>query len=225
MRDTHGWRRALLGAALLTCLAAVACAVELGTTARTPGFLEVEWDGATTDTIDALLDGRPMSSRFVRFTALPLGDDNRPGVFLAPLGSTPTQPTTQVTANTAGIAIAAVRLGTVPGRAGIWVTVFELEDSDTIFVDVLPGQAHQIQLAPRDTTIEVGSSFQMRYSLGDFYANPVEGTVALTVTGAISLAGETVTGAALGTGQVFGVSSEVTDSVAVEVAAPAGGGA
>jgi hypothetical protein len=65
----------------------------------------------------------------------------------------------------------------------------------------------------------------MRYSLGDFYANPVEGTVALTVTGAISLAGETVTGAALGTGQVFGVSGEVTDSVAVEVAAPAGGGA
>ena len=213
MRDTHGWRRALLGAALLTCLAAVACAVELGTTARTPGFLEVEWDGATTDTIDALidgvviaqvrdLDGRPMSSRFIRFTALPLGDDNRPGVFLAPLGLTPTQPTTQVTANTAGIAIAAVRLGTVPGRAGIWVTVFELEDSDTVFVDVLPGQAHQIQLAPRDTTIEVGSSFQMRYS-----------------------AGETVTGAALGTGQVFGVSGEVTDSVAVEVAAPAGGGA
>ena len=169
MRDTHGWRRALLGAALLTCLAAVACAVELGTTARTPGFLEVEWDGATTDTIDALidgvviaqvrdLDGRPMSSRFIRFTALPLGDDNRPGVFLAPLGLTPTQPTTQVTANTAGIAIAAVRLGTLPGRA-------------------------------------------------------------------ISLAGETVTGAALGTGQVFGVSGEVTDSVAVEVAAPAGGGA
>ena len=236
MRDTHGWRRALLGTALLTCLAAVACAVELGTTARTPGFLEVEWDGATTDTIDALidgvviaqvrdLDGRPMSSRFIRFTALPLGDDNRPGVFLAPLGLTPTQPTTQVTANTAGIAIAAVRLGTVPGRAGIWVTVFELEDSDTVFVDVLPGQAHQIQLAPRDTTIEVGSSFQMRYSLGDFYANPVEGTVTLTVTGAISLAGETVTGAALGTGQVFGVSGEVTDSVAVEVAAPAGGGA
>ena len=57
MRDTHGWRRALLGAALLTCLAAVACAVELGTTARTPGFLEVEWDGATTDTIDALIAG------------------------------------------------------------------------------------------------------------------------------------------------------------------------
>ena len=65
----------------------------------------------------------------------------------------------------------------------------------------------------------------MRYSLGDFYANPVEGTGTLTVTGAISLAGETVTGAALGTGQVFGVSGEVTDSVAVEVAAPAGGGA
>jgi len=225
----------LLGVGSLVCLAAVACAVDLGTTTRTPGFLEVEWDGETTDTIDALidgvviaqvrdLDGRPMSSRFIRFTALPLGDDNRPGVFLAPLGLTPTQPTAQVAANTAGIAIAAVRLGTVPGRAGIWVTVFELEDSDTVFVEVLPGSAHQIQLAPRDTTIEVGSSFQMRYALGDFYANPVEGEVTLTVSGAISLAGETVTGAAVGTGLVFGVSGEVTDSVAVQVTAPSGGG-
>ena len=235
MRDTYRWRRALLGVGSLACLAAVACAVDLGTTARMPGFLEVEWEGETKDTIDALidgvviaqvrdLDGRPMSSRFIRFTALPLGDDNRPGVFLAPLGLTPSQPTAQVAANTAGIAIAAVRLGTLPGRAGIWVTVFELEDSDTVFVEVLPGSAHQIQLAPRDTTIEVGSSFQMRYALGDFYANPVEGAVSLTVGGAISLAGETVTGATVGTGLVFGVSGEVTDSVVVEVTAPSRGG-
>ena len=141
-----------------------------------PGFLEVEWRGETSDTIDALidgvvvaqvrdLDGRTMSSRIVRFTALPLGDDNRPGVLLAPLGSTPTQPTVQVSANTAGIAIASVRLGTAPGQAGIWVTVFELEDSDTVFVEVLPGSAHQIQLAPRDTMIDIGSSFQMRYAV------------------------------------------------------------
>ena len=201
-----------------------------------PGFLEVEWQGETSDTIDAIiegvvvaqvrdLDGRPMSSRFVRFTALPLGGDNRPGVLLAALGLTPSQPTVQVSANTAGIAIAAVRLGTVPGQAGIWVTVFELEEADTVYVEVLPGSAHQLQLEPRDTTIEVGSSFRMRYALGDFYANPVEGVVTLTVSGAISLAGETVTGIAVGTGLVLGASGEVTDSVAVEVTAPAGGGA
>ena len=236
MRDTHGWRRGLLGTASLACLAGLACTVDLGTTSRMPGFLEVEWEGETSDTIDALidgvviaqvrdLDGRPMSSRFVRFTALPLGDENRPGVVLAALGLTPSQPTVQVSANTAGIAIAAVRLGTVPGQAGIWVTVFELEEADTVYVEVLPGSAHQLQLEPRDTTIEVGSSFRMRYALGDFYANPVEGVVTLTVSGAISLAGETVTGIAVGTGLVLGASGEVTDSVAVEVTAPAGGGA
>ena len=236
MRDTHGWRRGLLGAGSLACLAVAGCTVDLGTTARMPGFLEVEWQGETSDTIDAIiegvvvaqvrdLDGRPMSSRFVRFTALPLGDDNRPGVLLAALGLTPSQPTVQVSANTAGIAIASVRLGTVPGQAGIWVTVFELEEADTVYVEVLPGSAHQLQLEPRDTTIEVGSSFRMRYALGDFYANPVEGVVTLTVSGAISLAGETVTGIAVGTGLVLGASGEVTDSVAVEVTAPAGGGA
>ena len=132
------------------CLTLVACTVELGTSARTPGFLEVEWRGETTDTVDALingvvvaqvrdLDGRPMIARFVRFTALPLGDENRPGVVLAASGLTPDQPTIQVAADPSGIAVASVRLGTVPGRAGVWVTVFELEKSDTVFVTVLPG--------------------------------------------------------------------------------------
>jgi len=201
-----------------------------------PGFLEVEWQGETSDTVDALIEGvvvaqvrdtegRPMGSRFIRFTALPLGDENRPGVLLAPGGLTPTQPTVQVSSDGAGIAVAAVRLGTVPGQAGVWVTVFELEDSDTVFVEVLPGSAHQLQLEPRDTTITVGSSFRMRYALGDFYANPVEGVVTLTGSGAISLDGETVTGAAVGTGIVLGASAGVTDSVVVTVTAPTGAGA
>ena len=65
----------------------------------------------------------------------------------------------------------------------------------------------------------------MRYALGDFYTNPVEGAVTLTGSGAILLDGDTVTGAAVVTGVVFGASGEVTDSVVVAVTAPAGGGA
>ncbi len=218
------------GAAGTFCLLLSGCQVTVGPTSDTPGFLEVEWQGATSDTIDALIegvviaqvrntDGRPMNGRFIRFTALPLGEEQRPGVFLAPEGVNPNQPTVQILSDPSGISVASVRLGTVPGQAGIWVTVFELEEADTVFVEVLPGAAHQLQLQPRDTSIALGGSFQMRYALGDFYANPVEGSVALTGSGAISLTGDTVTATDVGTGAVLAVSDALRDSVDIQVTA------
>jgi hypothetical protein len=226
MRGIHRF-----GTAATLCLLLSGCQVTIGPQRDIPGFLEVEWRGATSDTIDALIegvvvaqvfntDGRPITARFIRFTALPLGEEQRPGVFLAPEGSTPNQPTVQILSDPSGISVASVRLGTVPGQAGIWVTVFELEEADTVFVEVFPGSAHQLQLSPRDTSIALGGSFRVRYALGDFYANPVDGPVALTGSGAISLAGDTVTGTDVGTGAVLGVSGVLRDSVDIQVTAP-----
>jgi len=224
--------------ALLGLTLASGCSIDLGTADRLPTFLETEWQGATSDTIDALIqgaviaqvidqDGRPMSGRFITFTTLPTEEVGRPGVLLGQEGFAPNEPSVRVLSDFSGISVAQVRLGTLVGRTGIVVTVFELEEADTVYVDVLPGQLHQVVFEPGDTTISAGSAFQATIQPADFYKNPLAMDIEITGTGAVTAEpsgeGALITGITAGTGIVRAVAGPVTDSIVVQVTAGSGG--
>jgi len=204
--------------------------------AGTPGLTIVVGAGVT-DTVDAepvqalVVEVRDAQGKIVlgapvRFQSRPPSDPTRQSegaVFVCALTAT-TCAGSQFVADTtdiSGRAQALIRLGTVPGKAIILVTVPERGLADSATFTVTVGAPARILVSPQDTTIDIGSSVTIQAVAADRHSN-TRSEVPTLSTGAgsaatVDAASNVVTGVDMGTQAVYARLGALTDSAVMRV--------
>jgi hypothetical protein len=146
-----------------------------------PGITFLTGNGQS-DTVDALLPvrltvevrdtgGRLIPGTTVHFVAVPDTALALGNPLVAPLsGGTPNDAVFGVT-NDDGNAGVLVRLGGLAGTARVAVSVPIYGWSDTATFAVAPGNPVVVEIAPRDTTVPAGASYQIRTVVADRHGN------------------------------------------------------
>jgi hypothetical protein len=204
--------------------------------AGTPGLTIVAGAGVT-DTVDAepvqalvveVRDtrGKIASGAVVRFQSRPPSDPTRQSegaVFVCALTAVTCfgSPFVADTTDLAGRASAVIRLGTVPGKAVVLVTVPDLGLADSATFTVTVGAAARIIVSPQDTTIDIGSTVTVQAVAADRRGNARSEAPALsTASGSavtVDAASNVVTGRDMGTQAVYARLGQVTDSAVMRV--------
>lgn len=204
--------------------------------AGTPGLTIVAGAGVT-DTVDAEpvqalvvevrdAQGKIVSGASVRFQSRPPSDPTRQSegaVFVCALTAT-TCAGSQFVADTtdvSGRAQALIRLGTVPGKAIVLVTVPERGLADSATFTVTVGAPARIIVSPQDTTIDISSSVTIQAVAADRHGN-ARSEVPTLSTGAgnavtVDAASNVATGVDMGTQAVYARLGGVTDSAVMRV--------
>jgi hypothetical protein len=138
-------------------------------------------------------------------------DSRRPGVFSTSLQSDTTD------AN--GRATIRARLARYAGPGGVIVTAPTLGLGDTIRVNIRRGNVVRLTVAPKDTALYVGQSYQIRALALDAYDNAGDTTATFGGTlGGVSVnSSGRVTGLSIGRGAIAYRLSEDSDSIRVSV--------
>jgi hypothetical protein len=94
-----------------------------------------------------------------------------PVVFMSPLTSSFFGTFVAVTANSSGRASVLLSMGTVAGEAKILVSMPELGISDTVRIDVRPGNFTRVAFNVRDTTVTANASYALTARQADRFGN------------------------------------------------------
>lgn len=117
-----------------------------------------------------------------------------------------------------GTAAVRIQMGTVAGTGEIRVHVPVHAYVDTARFTVEPGALAGIELEPSDTTIALGSSFELRPAGVDRFGNPRDDEgFTIESSGELSVDGYTVTGLAVGEGTVTARRGEAMAEARVDV--------
>lgn len=220
----------LLSAALLAC---GGNAVEPSGTHR----IVILAGGGVTDTVGAELvvplsvavrdaNDRPLVAATVRFTPSVIARGGtypaqQPGVWLARAGEQP-GPRNFVadTTDSLGRCGVIVRMGQLAGDAAVVIAVPSTGDTATVHYTVRPGTPVRLDVQPSDTALVLGSKYQARVILLDYYQNPIaHPTAQFTVRSgpiAASSSGE-VSASTYGRGAIVVASEGLLDTLQVSV--------
>ncbi len=166
----------------------------------TPG-IQILAGAEAADTVEARLaqalrvavrdaSGRPLAGAVVRFDPLlmtvssPYGPQRVPSLYVGRLDSRDAGVFAAETTSTRGVVNVAVRLGTVVGAAGVVVSVPEAGFVDTARFTVQPGNAAEVDVAPGDTAVRVGSTLALAANVLDRFRNRRPDAVTFRVAGA-----------------------------------------
>jgi hypothetical protein len=218
-------------------LVAVAASCGDGGTAPATGkaHIEIVAGSGVTDSVDAqpvppltveIRDGRGrvVSDAVVRFQAsLPYSPGTEASVFACALtAATCESQLVTDTTDHAGRAQVGIRLGSVPGKAAVMVTVPALGLQDSATFTVTPGAPYSISIFPRDTILDIGASFTISGHAVDRYGNarPELATFYTVAGNVVSLepASSVVTARDLGSQHVYASLGKLADSATVRVA-------
>ena len=109
------------------------------------------------------------------------------------------------------------RLGEQPTIASVYIEVPSLGLTDTARVTIRPGAPHKLTLEPADTAMFVDRSYPLRLSLTDRRAHALPDQVTVEASGAVSLDGAVVRGAAIGQGRIIAHAGSVADTATASV--------
>ena len=210
--------------------------------------LQVVAGGDVTDTIEAQplqaliaevrgSDGQPAQGLVVRFESLPSADTTRrtdAAVYVCQLtaptcGQTSTLLTSASlfatdTVDAKGRAKAIVRLGRIPGKAFVRISVPELGLVDTVAYTVLTGAPGGVRGSAADTGLTIGATAVLRGRVVDRYNNPRAELPAMSAGPGVAFtldpASGTITGTAMGTQYAFFRFGAYVDSTIVRVVPP-----
>ena len=229
--------RALAALSVLVPPTLAACGDLNGTTAPTPLSpdsvgLHIVAGKTGTDTIStqfaqALLvelrddRGQPMADHVIRFATQPVEVgpySSLFGAYLSPVDRNDLRTFVSDTTDARGRARVLVTLGSRAGPALVVVTDPDHGTADTATFTVQPGAPAALSAGPADTTIAVGASFTVRATVIDRAGNKRSDAVTYAAVGsALSVSGTTVSGSAVGVGQVIATAGKVADTVSVSV--------
>ena len=160
----------------------VGCVVDIGAPPKGPRIRVVS-DIARTDTIDAepsarmVIEVSESGARLTHSVTVIIGGlqfpAGIPGLQMVPIDTSRTRFFTITETTTDGNVPFFVKFGRRAGRAGIIVTVPDLQFRDTLWFTVLPGAPAQIAVKPSDTALVVGASYTQAADVLDRGGNPL----------------------------------------------------
>jgi Tol biopolymer transport system component len=160
-------------------------------------------------------DGKPAANTVVRVEAVMVGIglDAMPEVLARPVGTAQFGTAAGEIADSMGIALFQLKLGTRPGPARLVVSVPSLGLQDTARFTVAPGAPATLTLLPADTVMRMGGSATLRTSLVDRAGNRLSVPITYSASGSGgTLSGTTVAGSGFGRVRVVAEAGRASDT-------------
>jgi len=223
----------ILGTGLIAAALAYACGggSDGPTSPGGNGPIRVIAGGGVTDTITATLpqalivEVHDSTSKLatgvtVRFKSIiATSPVNQPTLWVTPISSQTFNVLAVDTTDAQGRARTLVRFGAVVGTAGVEVSVPELGLIDTVSYTVKTGAPARLLVAPVDTSVTTGGTYQLRATMADRFNNPIAGSTP-TFAGSnvtVSSAGQVSAPNAIARGRIVVTYRDLTDTVSVSV--------